>query len=701
MSMTQPYKEAFLKALDKAYPGWAGEPRSTVVSSSERTENNGTKPSAVDSMPGEPHRSTETAGTGGESRPRVPTRAEPPQVSKAAKSREMLSQPRSLGLDQRLLYFFHLFRPYCGKISLAFAGIVMEAVLGVMRPWPLKVVVDRVLTHRPSRVPFIHHWLDTAPLTGMQIVYGCCAAVLLIAVITGLTAYWYTRLIGNIGQHFVFDLRRDLFGHMQRLSLSFHDRQRTGDLTTRLTSDIQSIQDFITNGVIVFCTNTMLLTGMAILMFWVNWRFAFATLSVSPLMFWIVYRHKLLIKRATRKARASTGLLAALAQETLASIRIVQGLAQEDQIDDRFQAQSENTLQAFLESIRYQARIAPVVDFLSAIGLAMVMWYGAKCVLSGQLTTGDVIVFFAYVNSFYTPMKAISRSANTFTKASVGAERIFEVLQHRSEVRDRRRARPAPQFKGAIQFRDVSFEYEAGAPVLSKINLSIAPGEKLAIVGATGAGKSTLVSLVPRFYDPTEGAVLIDGGDIRNYSLHSLREQISLVLQDSLLLSGTIRDNIAFGRTNATDEEICAAARTANAEEFIRRLPNGYGTRVGERGTTLSGGQKQRIAIARAVLRNAPILILDEPTSGLDAAAERTVMDALERAAAGRTTLIIAHRLSTVRLADRIIILDGANIVEEGTHAELLARNGRYAYLYRLQVTPREAAVLHATKSEN
>jgi ATP-binding cassette subfamily B protein len=582
--------------------------------------------------------------------------------------------------------FLPLLRPFRKQLFWAGLAMILDAVLTVFRPWPLKVVIDRVLSQRPSRVPFLHAWLDNAPISRSHILYGACATTLVIAVTTGVLTYYYIRSLGDIGQRFVFALRQNLFAHLQRLSLRFHDRQRIGDLITRLTSDIDAIQDMIANGIIVFASNAFLLAGMLILMFWLNWQFALTALSVAPLLFWTVFRYSNRIKIAAGKARASTGVLASLAQETLASIRIVQGLAQEEQQDERFRAQSATSLQAYQEGILYQARIWPIVDLLAAAGLAMVMWYGATRVLAGALTTGDVVIFFAYITNLYAPMRQLARLSYMFNRASVAAERIAEIMTLRSEVVDRARARTAVGLKGSIEFLNVSFEYEQGQPVLSKIYLAIRPGERVAIIGASGAGKSTLVSLVPRLYDPSAGAVYIDGEDIRNYSVQSLREQISLVLQDSLLFSGTVRENIAFGRRNATEQEIVAAAVTANADEFIQRLPDGYDTLVAERGSSLSGGEKQRIAIARAVLRDTPILILDEPTSSLDAASERLVIDALERAAAGRTTLIIAHRLTTVRLADRVVVLEKGHVAEEGSREELLARNGKYSHLYLLQL---------------
>jgi subfamily B ATP-binding cassette protein MsbA len=508
----------------------------------------------------------------------------------------------------------------------------------------------------------IGDWLQHTSLDPMVILYGACATSLFIGLGTGVLTYCFTFAVANVGRKAIYAIRHDLFAHMQRLSLRFHDKQRTGDLVTRLTSDTQAIQQIFAHSLIILITDMFLLSGMVFMMVWINWRFALVSLSVSPLLFWTLFRYTPRIRNAARDARKSDGLLASTAQETLSSIRIVQGLAQEHQRDNHFDTQNVNSMAAYLEANRYQARVAPVVDILAATGIALVMWYGAKQVFQGALTTGDVVVFFAYVTNLYAPMKALSKLSYTFSRAGVALERIAEVHAVEREVVEHKDAALAPVLNGEIEFRNVSFEYEPGQSVLSTVNLTVRPGEKIAVVGATGSGKSTLVSLIPRLYDVTEGKVLINGIDIRNYKLQSLREQISMVLQDSLLFTGTIAENIAFGRPGATQEQIEIAAQKANAEEFITRLPEGYDTPVTERGSTLSGGQKQRIAIARAILRDAPILILDEPTSGLDIAAERVVLEALLNASEGRTTIIISHRLMSLEFVDRIAELNNGHL---------------------------------------
>lgn len=574
-----------------------------------------------------------------------------------------------------------LLRPYRRALAWGLAAVLIDAGLNLCKPWPIKVVIDRVLPPVPKggRLPLLNSWLDSLALDRIPLLLGACAATLLLALGTGAATYAYKRILGRVGRAFAHDLRRDLFAHLQRLSLNFHDSHRSGDLITRLTSDVSTVQETATETGVEAFKNLLQCVTLFAVMFWMNWQFALVSLWVAPLIAWAAARVRNRVRASARAARASNGQLASVALETLTSIRIVQGLAQEDQQQERFQQHNRRSLDAYREGIEQQARMAPVVDFLEAVGVALLMGFGAVQVMQGSASVGDLVVFFAYLNKLYGPMKSLSKGTVVLAKARAASERIAALREAKPDVADRPGAFGAPRLAGAIEFRNVSFAYDGGRPALSAINLRILPGEKVALVGPSGAGKSTLLALVARLIDPSTGSVLLDGRDVREYRLRSVRDQISLVLQEALLFSGTVRENVAFGRPSADHAAIVRACVLAEADGFIRELPEGYDTELSERGSTLSGGQRQRLALARAILRDAPLLLLDEPTTGLDAPSEDLVLRALERACQGKTTLLVTHQPRCAQFVDRIVVLDRGGIIDCGSRAEMLARGGFYA----------------------
>ena len=560
-----------------------------------------------------------------------------------------------------------------------------ETVADLLEPWPLKVVLDNVLRSQPFKGWLGQLILVTAGTNKLRILMFAAVAVLVIAAFGAVCSYAEKKTTTTVGEWVAHDLRSTLYSHIQRLSLAYHDQKRTGDLISRVTSDIDAIQSFVSSGLLGALVSSLTLAGMVGVMLYLNWRFTLIALSVAPVLFVVVYSYTRRIKKAAREVRKKEGEIVSVIEEVFSSIRVVKAFAREDYEQQRLEEQSLEGVEMALRARSIKAKLSPLVEVIVACGTALVLWFGARLVLDGSLREGSLIVFVWYLGKMYKPMQELSKMTDTFSKAAVGYERIKEVLETDGQVQDLPSARPAPRLKGLIEFQHVSFGYEEQQPVLTDVNLSIQPGQTVALVGPTGAGKTTIISLIPRFYDPSAGRIVIDGRDVRGYTQKSLRQQISLVLQETVLFHGPIWHNIAYGKPEAKRSEILRAAELANAHEFIEKMPEGYDTIVGERGMTLSGGQRQRIAIARAVIRNTPILILDEPSSGLDAASEKLVFEALDRLMEGKTAIVIAHRLSTIQRADVIFVVDGGRLVESGRHQDLVESGGLYAELYELQ----------------
>ena len=582
----------------------------------------------------------------------------------------------------RRLSIARLLRPYWPLLVIAFIAMLLEGGASLLEPWPLKVIFDHVLGAKPASGFSARLISGSEPLRVLNI---AIVALMAIAVVGAISSYTQKYLSATVAKRVGFDLRHLLYHHVQRMSLSFYEHRQTGDMVVRLTSDIDAAEEFISSAVLGIALHLLTLIGMLGVMLYLDWRFALIGLSVAPVLFVVVYRITRRIKRTTRAVKQKESELASAVQESIASVRVVKAFAREEWEEGRLDEHSQASVALALAARSIKARLPPLVDIIVAIGTCLVLWVGVRLVLTNQLTAGALLVFVIYLGKLYKPMKDLSKTADTLSKAAVSFDRVAEILALDSQVPELPGARPAPRFAGDIRFTNVTFGYSADHLVLKGVDLSIERGQRAALVGLTGSGKSTLIGLIARFHDTVGGSVSIDGRDVRQYTLASLREQVSFVLQEPILFRATIAQNIAYGRPGASLDEIARAAQLAHAHEFVTRLPRQYDTVVGERGDTLSVGQRQRIAIARAIIRDAPILLLDEPSSALDSESEEYVFQGLSHLMRGRTSLTIAHRLATVRNADVIFVLDDGVIRERGTHEQLLARRGPYARLYRIQ----------------
>jgi ABC-type multidrug transport system fused ATPase/permease subunit len=577
-----------------------------------------------------------------------------------------------VALRALLRRFWPYARPYRGWLALLLALIAAAAAIDTVVVWLFKLVVDRVM------VP--GDFGAFAPLAG---------AFLGLTALGGAVSFLDDWLSTWVEQRFLLALRSDLFAHLQRLSPTALERRRLGDVLARLTGDVAAIESLLVSGAADVVANLTHIAFFGAALFLLQWDLALVALVVGPLFFLTARRFARLVRRAAREKRRRTGSIGAVAEESLANLPLVQAYGREDAERARYERENRAAFAASMASTRIKALFTPLVDLIEVAGALLVIAYGTLKLSQGALTLGGLLVFLTYLGSLYRPVRGLSKLSGTFYAASAGAERIAELLDEEPGVREHPAPVPLGRARGEVRFRAVTFTYPGAArPALEDVSLALEPGTSVALVGASGAGKSTLAKLLLRFHDPQAGAVSLDGLDLRDVALADLRRNVAVLLQETLVFDGSVRENVAFGRPHATQAEIEAAARAADAHDFILELPDGYDARVGQRGRRLSGGQRQRLAIARALIRCAPVLVLDEPTTGLDAEAAARVMEPLRRLMDGRATLIVSHDLLLARDATEIVVLDGGRVAERGTHAELLARGGRYAALHRVFAPP-------------
>ncbi len=578
-----------------------------------------------------------------------------------------------------------LLLPYRYKLSIILFAMLLETAMNLLTPWPLKIIIDNVISDHelPARLEWLGRW-SAGGEHSMALAAACGAALVIFTSIGGLAGYLDNYLTESVAQYIANDLRVRTYNHLQHLSLAYYDTHKVGNLVSTITTDVNTIQDFVSATVLTILVDVLTIASMFGLMLYLRWDFALITISMVPFLLMFVIHFKRTVKKATHEVRKDQAELISVLQHGLESIRAVNVFGRQQLEEDWLKKASMDTVKAALRARRIKSIISPVFALGVAACTGLVIWRGAYLVLADVMTIGALTVFLSYLNKFFNPVKDLGKMTVSIAQATVALERIQQILYADMSIPQKSDAKDPGKLRGNIIFDQVNFSYLPDVPVLRDVNISITAGQRIGICGPTGGGKSTIASLIPRLYDPDSGRILIDGHDISDFTLAGLRREIGFVLQDTMLFYGTIRNNILYGKPTASEKEIIEAARLANAEEFILKLPMGYDTIVGERGITLSGGERQRIGIARAIIRNSPILILDEPTASLDTESEKHVFDALEKLMTGRTVITISHRLNTLLTADKILVIKNGMVAEEGTHQSLMAKGGIYSELYRV-----------------